>query len=672
MSAYLLLLSVAFSSAGAFIALLLGRFEKVSKVLGCFFGGAAALVSLFAGALAIFGQGSVLSIAGPFYFANFTLLLNPLAGLLIVIISVLALAAWMYGFSYFDEYAGKGIGGIGFFMNLFIASMLLVIAADNAFWFLVFFELMSLTSYFLVIFEQNEKAIRGGFLYFVMAHIGFMLIMIAFLIMANLAGSFEFADFRILQLPMPLASLIFVLGFLGFGIKAGMFPFHSWLPQAHPAAPSNVSALMSGGMVKIGIFGIVKVCFDLLGSSGGELWWGLLVLVFGSASAVLGIAYATAEHDIKRVLAYCSVDNIGIILIGVGIGIVGWTLGMPLVAGLGLMAALYHVLNHAMFKGLLFLGAGSVLFRTHTRNMDELGGLARLMPLTAGCFLVGSLAICAVPPLNGFVSEWFTYQALFDAALGAGVLVQLFAGVAVVSLAMTGALALVCFVKTYGVTFSGAPRSACAVNAREVPLSMRAGMVFLTVICIALGVCASWIAPIMHGITSSILGASLLPASDGAFLVNLGADSAVSTLLIALILLVLILLIFAARALLARKGGLGIRREPWDCGYVPDSQMLMKSSTFSSTVDMFFSPLYQVRSLVVDQGVKVKVLFEGVVNGVRRVEPLGDRYLVDAVVSFISSASRKSQKIEGGDFRVYILYIVVTLVFFLILAVVVK
>lgn len=298
----------------------------------------AAVLSFIGGVGALFQTATYVSWAGPLPFANFTLLLNPLAGLFIAVIAALAFAAWLYGLAYFDEYYEAGIGPIGFFMNLFIASMNLVILADNAFWFLVFFELMSLTSYMLVIVDQTEKSLRGGFLYLIMAHIGFLMIALSFFSMAVCAGSLEFAAFRGLAFVPSVATIAFVLAFFGFGAKAGVVPFHSWLPQAHPAAPSNVSALMSGGMIKIGIFGICKVCFDLLGATGGEVSWGVLVIIIGAVSSVLGVVYALGEHDLKSLLAYHSVENIGIILLGVGTGIFGWAAGLPWLAAIGLLA----------------------------------------------------------------------------------------------------------------------------------------------------------------------------------------------------------------------------------------------------------------------------------------------------------------------------------------------
>ena len=667
----MLLVSTVVSIVGAIVALCLSKAENTAKVVACLFGIVAACCSIIAGATGIFGAEQFICFATPFNFANFTLLINPLSGLLLVAINILALVAWIYGLAYFDEYKGMGLGAIGFFMNMFVASMNMVLTVDNAFWFLVFFELMSLTSYFLVIVEQKPQSIKGGFLYFIMAHVGFFMIMLSYLIMAANTGSFEFATFRATQFSPAIASLCFILAFCGFGCKAGMFPFHSWLPQAHPAAPSNVSALMSGGMIKIGIFGIVKVGLDLLGSCEVQLWWGLVILMIGALSSVLGVAYALGEHDIKKLLAYHSVENIGIILLGIAIGYMGMALNQPVIAVLGIMAGLYHVLNHAMFKGLLFLGAGSVLYTTGSRNMEIMGGLARVMPATAMCFLIGSLAISAIPPLNGFVSEWFIYQSMFSVAITGDIVVRFFAAFAAVSLAITGALAVTCFVKAYGVTFLGAPRSGAAANAKEVPASMRIGMIILTVMCVCLGIGAPWVAPVMQNIAAATTGQAAIAVASGLDIANPAIGSVVSTPMLAILLIACVLVPVAARSLFS-KGGVATDRDPWACGYALDPEMPVVATTFAAEVKMFLKPIYAARDAVVSTAGSFQAMFGSVVSGAAKAETVGDKYVVAGTASFVNWISKQVQKIEGGNFRVYIIYIVVALVFFLALAVLMK
>ena len=664
----MLFISSAVSVVGALIAVLTSKSEMMSKYLGCIAGCIAACFAIGAGLAGIFEQASTVSFATPFAFANFTILLNPLAGLLLVVINFLALLAWIYGFSYFDEYKGKGMGSIGFFMNLFAVSMNMVLTVDNAFWFLVFFELMSLTSYFLVIVEQKKQSIRGGFLYLIMAHIGFLMIMISFLIMGGITESLDFVNFRNYTFDPTIASLVFMLAFFGFGCKAGMFPFHSWLPQAHPAAPSNVSALMSGGMIKIGVFGFVKVGLDLLQSSEVQLWWGITILVIGALSSVLGVAYALAEHDIKKLLAYHSVENIGIILLGVGIGFMGVSMNQPVLAALGLMAGFYHLVNHAMFKGLLFLGAGSVLFSTGTRNMQILGGLGRVMPITGACFLLGSLAISAIPPLNGFVSEWFTYQSLITTAMAGDAVIKVFAAFGAVALAITGALAVTCFVKCYGVTFLGRPRSECAENAKEVPVPMTLAMVILAIVCVCLGVGAPVVAPTIQSIAASTLDQMAATSAYGANVLNPLLGTAISTPLLAILLISFVLLVVAFKMAFS-KSIVSHDREPWACGYKVENGMAITAGTVGAEVQHFLKPIYSARKAIVATSGNFANFFNATVHGAEKAETVGDKYIVDAVAAFISWIGRQAQKIEHGNFRVYIIYIVVVLVLFLALAV---
>ena len=660
--------SLGVSCAGALASILLARSDAAAKTVGCLAGAVAALLSLAAGAGAVLGDAALLKTAFLFPFADLELLLNGLSGVIVCLISVLALAGFVYGLSYFDEYPGK-MGRAGFFMNTFVASMMLVITADNVFWFLVAFELMSLTSYFLVVIEENEASIHGGWLYFVIAHVGFVLIMASFLIMTNAAGgSFSFSDFRSTDFGPAVSSVCFVLAFFGFGAKAGIIPLHSWLPKAHPEAPSNVSALMSGGMIKIGVFGILKVGLDLLGASGAQTWWGLMVLAFGAVSSVLGVAYALQEHDIKRLLAYHSVENIGIILLGVGACITAHAVGADAVATLALMAALYHTFNHAMFKGELFLGAGALLFATGTRNMEKMGGLVRRMPATAICFLTGALAISAIPPLNGFVSEWFTYQSLFNVAYLGDKVPMAFAAAAAVALAITGALAVTCFVKAYGVTFASAPRSDAAANAHEVPAPMVAGQALLALACVALGLAAPVVAPALTRVAEGVIAGGSVSAVDGAALVNQVSGAATSTPAIAVALVVLVGAACGFRALRGSKLP-AKTTAPWACGYAPDGDMPVVATSFASDVELFMAPLYELRDRCTALCWAVARFFAGLTGVAEAVEPVPDRVLVDAPHKGVERIADLATKLEGGNYSVYIVYIVVALVAFLALAV---
>lgn len=664
----LFIASLAVSCIGALASVLLIKADNAAKTAGCLIGAVAAVLSFVAGIQAVLGDVTSVDTIVFFPFAHFQLLLNQLSGLFVALISVLAFAGSIYGLNYFDEYPGKK-GRAGFFFNTFVASMMLVITADNVFWFLVAFELMSLTSYFLVVIEENENSIHGGWLYFVIAHVGFVLIMASFLTMTNFAGgSFAFADFRATQFSPAVASVCFVLAFFGFGAKAGIIPLHGWLPKAHPEAPSNVSALMSGGMIKIGIFGILKVGLDLLSASGVQVWWGLTVMVFGAISSVLGVAFALQEHDIKRLLAYHSVENIGIILLGVGASMAAMALNSVGIAVLALMAALYHTFNHAMFKGELFLGAGALLYSTGTRNMEKMGGLFRRMPATAICFLVGALAISAIPPFNGFVSEWFTYQSLFNAAMQGDKAVMIVAVFAAVALAITGALAVTCFVKAYGVSFASAPRSEAAANAKEVPAPMVFAQGLLAAICVVLGIGAPVIAPRAgrcrrvraasvrwrvcrrgHGAHEPVLRRCHLHARDrhcarGARRPCLRLSQAQD------------------RRQGAEVPAVGMR-------LCSQRAYARRGQTFASEVSWFMQPLYTLRDRCTAVCWSIAHFFEKLTGVAEAVEPVPDKVLVDAPHKGVEKLADLATKLEGGNYSIYICYIVAALVVFLVLAV---
>lgn len=664
----LFIASLAVSCIGALASVLLIKADNAAKTAGCLIGAVAAVLSFVAGIQAVLGDVTSVDTIVFFPFAHFQLLLNQLSGLFVALISVLAFAGSIYGLNYFDEYPGKK-GRAGFFFNTFVASMMLVITADNVFWFLVAFELMSLTSYFLVVIEENENSIHGGWLYFVIAHVGFVLIMASFLTMTNFAGgSFAFADFRATQFSPAVASVCFVLAFFGFGAKAGIIPLHGWLPRAHPEAPSNVSALMSGGMIKIGIFGILKVGLDLLSASGVQVWWGLMVMVFGAISSVLGVAFALQEHDIKRLLAYHSVENIGIILLGVGASMAAMALNSVGIAVLALMAALYHTFNHAMFKGELFLGAGALLYSTGTRNMEKMGGLFRRMPATAICFLVGALAISAIPPFNGFVSEWFTYQSLFNAAMQGDKAVMIVAVFAAVALAITGALAVTCFVKAYGVSFASAPRSEAAANAKEVPAPMVFAQGLLAAICVVLGIGAPVIAPVLVDVAASVLHPyGGVFAAEGMELMNQYSGAATSTPAIAIALVVLVGLACGYRKL--KTVSKVQKSQPWACGYAPNEHMPVVATTFASEVSWFMQPLYTLRDRCTAVCWSIAHFFQKLTGVAEAVEPVPDKVLVDAPHKGVEKLADLATKLEGGNYSIYICYIVAALVVFLVLAV---
>ena len=652
----------------AFASLCVRRNEQLSINLAGVGGILGGVLGILACIPALIGSEPILAtFTTPFDFAQFSVRMDGLAAFMVLVISLLTIITSLYSFAYVAEYKGKGAGTMGFFMNIFIASMVALVTCDNAFYFLVFFEMMSLASYFLVLTEQDDNAVNAGLLYFFIAHAGSVLIMIAFFIFYCYAGSFEFAAFRQTTLSQPLAFTVFILAFLGFGAKAGMIPLHGWLPKAHPAAPSHASAMMSGVMVKIGIFGIIKVGIDLLNAE--NLWFGVIVLGFGAVSSVLGVLYALAEHDIKKLLAYHTVENVGIIMMGVGVGMIGIATNHPILATVGLLGGLYHLLNHAIFKGLLFLGAGSIMYRLHTKDMDLMGGLGKLMPYTALTFLIGTMAISALPPFNGFVSEWFTYQSLFTLSQSSDPILKFAGPIAIIMLALTGALAALCFVKVYGISFGGAPRSAKAAAAREVPKVMVWAMALLALSCIVLGVGASWITPVISQIAANLSHSeTLVLAENGVVVAQTPAQTMLSTPMVTIMLVAFFLVPFAIYAITG-KNRLADRSKgnPWACGYAFEGDMAASAGSFTKPLRIIFRPLYRIRQVLDPAPMRHKGI-EGLINGATKAEPFWEERVTMPIARFIPWLGTKIQWLQQGDFRVYCGYFVIAL-FALLLAI---
>ncbi|MCK9604606.1 MAG: hydrogenase 4 subunit B, partial [Candidatus Omnitrophica bacterium] len=392
---------------------------------------------------------------------NFTLLFDPLSLFFLFVILIITLPSAIYSFGYLkEEYSSAKIILAWVLLVAFALSMAMVVTAGNLLVFLVFWEIMSLVSYFLVVFDTtHEKSISAGTIYIVMTHIGTAFLVAAFLLMYNHAHSFDFVAIKnaFFTMPSQTKNIIFLLLLIGFGTKAGIVPLHIWLPYAHPQAPSHISSIMSGVMIKTAIYGIIRFAIFILGVNSS--WWGILVLILAIISCLVGVIYALMEHDIKRLLAYHSVENIGIILLGVGLAMFFISINMPYLAIFSLIAGLYHLINHAIFKGLLFLCSGSIYKATGTRDIEKLGGLIKKMPQTAVYFLIGAMAISALPPLNGFVSEWLILQAFFLGAFNVTGGSRLFLGISAAMLALTSGLAAACFVKAFGITFLAEPRS---------------------------------------------------------------------------------------------------------------------------------------------------------------------------------------------------------------------
>ncbi len=654
---------IIFFLIGAILSIVFNKKDRLSTYISFLSAAIASVFGVVFSLSVIFGENFSLSLSDS-YFLKFGFFVDGLSAFFILVISIAALAVSIYSTGYVREYFGKkNIGYLGFLYNVFVLSMILVVTASNAVMFLIVWELMSVISYFLVIYEHEKPETRkAGFIYIVMTHIGTGFIILSFLILAGASGSFNFDSMSGVSLPPLLKDLVFIFALIGFGTKAGIVPLHIWLPYAHPAAPSNVSALMSGVMIKTAIYMLIRVSFDFLGAT--SMWWGMALLIIASASALLGVMYALMEHDMKRLLAYHSVENIGIILIGVGVGMIFMSLGHPELAAFGLIAALYHTMNHAVFKSLLFMGAGSLIYSTHTKNIEEMGGLIKKMPWTALFFLIGSVSISALPPFNGFVSEWLTFQSqLLSINLSDNItkIAILSSGAA---LALTSALAAACFVKAFGISFLALPRSEHAKHAKEVPASMLFGMGILSVLCIALGIFPFYFAGILDEIASPLVGTSVISKITFDFSIASGAGS-ISTLWIFLLLFILlpIILILA----LAAGGRTGTKTyETWGCGQpVTTGRNEYTATAFSKPIRMWFVNIYRPHreihtTYAGSPYFKERFAFES------EIEPIFEKYLYSPVAWIVLALSRVLRVIQTGSIHLYLLYILITLVIALI------
>jgi hydrogenase-4 component B len=471
------------------------------------------------------------------------------------------------------------------FYPAYLAAMNLVVLADDAFSFLAAWEFMSLTSWALVIaHHQDRENVRAGYVYLLMASFGTLALLFAFGLLAGGDGNYAFGAIRAAHPSAGLAALVLILVLVGAGSKAGIVPLHAWLPLAHPAAPSHVSALMSGVMTKVAVYGFVRIVFDLLGNP--DWWWSMVVLAVGGITAVMGVLYALMQHDLKRLLAYHTVENIGIIYIGLGLSLAFKAHDMAWAAALALTAGLFHVFNHSVFKSLLFFGAGAVLNSTGERDMERLGGLIHRMPQTAFVFLIGCVAISALPPLNGFVSEWLTFQAiLLSPQLPSWGLKFLVPAVGAL-LALSAALAAACFVKAFGVSFLGRARTPAAAQAEETDSNSLAAMYFLAALCLVAGVLPGFFIDALGPVANSLIGVSMPHQAGVDWLSIVPIAESRSSYNGLLVFIFVVLSGSIAAFAIHRLASDRLRRGPaWDCGY-PDPSVATQytASSFAQPI----------------------------------------------------------------------------------------
>ncbi len=624
--------------------------------LGAIAGVALAVVGLVA--IGLPWKGMVLPLGLPDL--PFHLRLDALSAFFLLLLGATSAGISCYATGYFSgqQHGDPGLTCLQY--HWFLAAMALVLIADDAYLFMVAWEAMALTSYFLVTTEHHDPEIRkAGFIYLLIAHVGAIAILLCFGVLHGGQGDYTFDAMRGAELPGNWATIAFLLALVGFGAKAGIVPLHVWLPEAHPAAPSPVSALLSGVMLKTAIYGLFRVTYDLLPAVHWE--WGLITLVVAVVTTLFGVLFALMQHDLKRLLAYHSVENIGIILIGFGLSLIYLGTGHPVLAVLGLIAALYHTLNHAVFKALLFLGAGAVLRESGLRDLGKMGGLMRVMPYTAFFFLVGALAISALPPLNGFVSEWLTFQAaLMSPALDHGVLRSIIP-LAAAALALAGALTAMCFVKVFGVAFLGVPRSVEAVGGREAGRWEQLGMAWLAALCVILGLCPVWMIGLMDPIALSLLDYSLAytnAATHWLWLTPVSPDRASYSPVLFFIVIVAVVLAAFWLVRLLYHGRLR-RTAAWDCGY-PEQNARMQDTAegFAQPIRQIFAPVYEIESHHPDP-------FDRQPRYLTKVRDHCWRWIYFPIAHAAAFCSRVIGRIQTGRVAVYLMYSFATIIFLL-------
>ena len=574
--------------------------------------------------------------------------IDGLAAFFLIAIFLVSMLAAVYSFHYLNSPAHPLRTASSYlFFSILIASMALVVTASNMITFMLFWEMMSLSSFFLVVNDHRNAANRkAGYIYFVFSHAGGMLIFSAFGLMYGFSGSFGFEGAALL--PEWGKIIAFSLAVIGFGSKAGVFPFHVWLPQAHPAAPSHISAVMSGVMIKVGIYGILRMYAALNVASP---IYGEILVTAGILSGILGVVYAQGQHVLKRLLAYHSVENIGIILIGLGIGMMGKAFGNPVMATLGFAGGLLHVLNHAIFKSLLFMGAGTVIMKTGVRSIDALGGLMKKMPVTGIAFLTGSLAISGLPPFNGFASEFFIYMAGFKGVQLDGTAFIL-SMMAIISLAVIGGLALACFTKVVGVVFQGEPRCEAAVKADEKGAMMLIPMVVLALACAVIGVFPNlFFLMSLRGVSALHLGYGHIPSAP-----FLGTTENIT--LAAAIFLWIVLCILAVRYFLYRHKRV-TRAATWGCGFTrPTAKMQYTGTSYARSILDFFRPLAPMSQ----DYPEVQNLFPKPTHYHSNISDVAEKSMDVVIVRPVLLFFDKLRWVQNGDIHNYIGYVLMAIV----------
>ena len=620
---------------------------------------AAGAVCGLAGALAavLSGSTSAYEIAWGLPFGACEIAVDPLSGLFLLPVFLVPSCCAVYSVRYWPAAEHhETVRKLTFFFGPTVAAMVLLIVARNSVLFLIAWEVMALSAYFLLAAESDRKEVReSGFLYLAATHTGSLALFAMFANIRVMTSSYQFPATASLPGSAPLAALVLVTALVGFGMKAGLFPLHVWLPTAHANAPSHVSAIMSGVVIKMGVYGLVRVLSFFVAP---PLWWGGTLLAAGIVTALFGIISAVGQKDIKRLLAYSSIENIGIVTMGIGVAVIGQGMGSPALLVLGMGGALLHLLNHSLFKPLLFLNAGALIHATGTRDIDTMGGLAHAMPRTALLFLAGAVAICGLPPLNGFIGEYLVYLGFFTGVQGAGGAAAPLLALGAAALALVGGLATACFLKVYGVAFLGLPRADAGGQPHDPDRTMLAPMGLLAVFCLGIGLLPY---PALRLLRHPVRSWSPVAAgsADLSSLAPVGWLAIAS--LILCVLLVLLALYYLARV---RHTALPVD-QTWGCGYaMPSARMEYTGSSFTETLVHLFRSVLHPR----DRGPVLRGNFPGPGAYASSVPDPA----LDLVILPCSRLADRGfawmRKLQHGEYHLYILYIFVTLVVLLVWA----
>jgi formate hydrogenlyase subunit 3/multisubunit Na+/H+ antiporter MnhD subunit len=592
---------------------------------------------------------------------------DSLSGLFYLIIGIAVIAVSFYGPGYVDgcDEEKDSFAVLGLFTGIFIAGMLMVLLADDAFFFMIAWELMSVSSYFLVAFQHEDaKNRRAAFLYLIMAEVGAIAIILGFGVLASFSNdfSFTFDAFRDAELSPAWASIAFVLALLGFGMKAGLVPIHVWLPEAHPVAPSHISALMSGVMLKVAVYGMIRFCFDLLDQIQWE--WGVILLVIGALSALGGILYAMVQTNLKRLLAYSSVENIGIIFMVLGMSMIFYDQGHPEVASLGLLAALFHAFNHALFKNLLFLGAGVIQHQLHSLNLEDMGGLIKRMPNTSKLFLVACMSISSLPLFNGFVSEWLAFQTALQVDIIDNAVLRSLIPVSAAALALTATLAAACFVNVYGSIFLGVPRSRSAEKAVDTnDKGMLAGVSLLAGLCFFIGIVPGIMIDLLNTVSLQLLDQQLPNDTTINWLWLAPVSAQKASYAAPLVLIGASIAAVICVWYLRRDKSTQVRRaDTWDCGFGGlTSRMEYTSTAFNMPFRRIFAKTWQIDEKIDKKAGSIPLQVTDIHYQLHIQDHSWPR-IYHPIERGVSWLARLVGKIQTGNIRIYLGYSFVTLI----------